>query len=951
VLTVVTTLLRFKDLFVLEVVAMGSNFIHTTDAHNASASDVSAADAAVGGSPRRSNRGLVRHLIPLVAAAVVVLATASPAAAQLVWGTSGAGGSGTWITGSANWWNGSTNVVWTSGNSGTFAGTAGTVTVSGSVQAGSLAFNTSGYSITGGTIGLASGTSVMSIGSGSVTISSILSGAGALQKTGGGLLTLNGANSYSGGTRISGGTVSVGNGSGLGTGAVTLAGGQLNIGGGVAINNAITLDTSSMAVSPFSVPGSLLVEYLLVAGGGGGGGDVGGGGGAGGVLTGSTLLGLGQSSVTVGAGGSGGNGSTGIVGASGANSTALGLTAFGGGGGGGYKLSDINGLSGGSGGGGGSNVSGNPIQRGGGGAGVAGQGYAGGTSAMGFTYGVGGGGGGAGGPGLNYIPGSQSPDGGPGTASTITGSSTYYGGGGGGSSDVDSPGVVGAGGAGGGGNGGYGANPGSANTGGGGGGGGESGGNGGSGIVVLRYLTASGSATATGGTVSTGTGSAAGYTIFQFKTTGSSTFTVTSAPTASDAVISGNISGTGGLLVNGTTSLVLSGSNTYTGDTSVASGTLQLDNRDALRGSTFTGGAGSLKFGSGTAFTFGGLSGSSAIALSNTAGSAVNLTVGGNNVVGTYSGVLSGAGALTKVGTELFTLTGNNSYSGATTISSGTLRVGAGGAISNTVVNNAALVFDRSGLTSFGGTISGAGSRTVIRSGTLALGAAGSIANSGTVIVGDAGSSGVVLDLSAKSSYTFAGGQTLGGKGTVLGANTLTSVTIAGVLSPGNSPGIMTFDKVNLVLGSTANTRMEITGTTQGSQYDAIVLTNGGLLTYGGTLTLDFGSNVFTTGDTFNLFQFTDVDFTYFNTVIATGSYYSGTFTKDTSSGTGVFKLSSSGTGGGQSLTFTDVVPANGNPGTYYGQLVIVPEPMMLGLLGIASGMGVLTVRRYRRRR
>jgi hypothetical protein len=37
--------------------------------------------------------------------------------------------------------------------------------------------------------------------------------------------------------------------------------------------------------------------------------------------------------------------------------------------------------------------------------------------------------------------------------------------------------------------------------------------------------------------------------------------------------------------------------------------------------------------------------------------------------------------------------------------------------------------------------------------------------------------------------------------------------------------------------------------------------------------------------------------------------------------------------------------------GTNYGQLVIVPEPLMLGLLGIASGVAVVGIRHARRRR
>jgi len=40
---------------------------------------------------------------------------------------------------------------------------------------------------------------------------------------------------------------------------------------------------------------------------------------------------------------------------------------------------------------------------------------------------------------------------------------------------------------------------------------------------------------------------------------------------------------------------------------------------------------------------------------------------------------IDGAGALTKLGTGVLTLTGANTYSGGTTISAGTLQVGNGG--------------------------------------------------------------------------------------------------------------------------------------------------------------------------------------------------------------------------------------------------------------------------------
>jgi fibronectin-binding autotransporter adhesin len=174
--------------------------------------------------------------------------------------------------------------------------------------------------------------------------------------------------------------------------------------------------------------------------------------------------------------------------------------------------------------------------------------------------------------------------------------------------------------------------------------------------------------------------------------------------TTINSVIGSNVTG---VTQNSTTStLVLGGTNLYSGPTTVSSGALRLANQNAVQNSTVTmgGGAGAaLTFASsvgGNAFTLGGLAASSAgagydISLLNNAGSpaSIALTVGGNNASTTYAGVLSGTGgSLIKAGSGIVTLTGTNTYTGATTVSAGQLMVnGSSSGSAHTVGNGGTL--------------------------------------------------------------------------------------------------------------------------------------------------------------------------------------------------------------------------------------------------------------------
>ncbi|WP_154081063.1 autotransporter-associated beta strand repeat-containing protein [Brucella abortus] len=200
-----------------------------------------------------------------------------------------------------------------------------------------------------------------------------------------------------------------------------------------------------------------------------------------------------------------------------------------------------------------------------------------------------------------------------------------------------------------------------------------------------------------------------------------------------DVAMSGVISGAGGLMKSGTGTVTLSGANSYTGGTKVSAGTLVVANDNTGGGTTTVDAGAGLQIGTG------GTSGSLAGDIANNGALVVNRSDALN-----LAGAISGTGSLTKNGAGTLTLSGANSYTGATTVSAGILTLtgdntgggtttvdaraelhigtgGASGSLAGNIVNDGALVVDRSGVIGLSGVISGAGGLMKSGTGTVTL--------------------------------------------------------------------------------------------------------------------------------------------------------------------------------------------------------------------------------------
>lgn len=338
-----------------------------------------------------------------------------------------------------------------------------------------------------------------------------------------------------------------------------------------------------------------------------------------------------------------------------------------------------------------------------------------------------------------------------------------------------------------------------------------------------------------------------------------------------------------GLTKSGSGTLTLTGTNFYTGGTTIGSGTIQLGN--------------------------GGTTGSITGNVTNN-----GILAFDRSDAPTFAGVISGPGSVAQIGPGTTILTGDNTYTGSTTISAGTLQLGNGGttgSIAGNVTNNGTLAFDRSDTLTLAGDISGTGSVNQTGGGTTILAgnntyAGGTTISAGTLEAGSAnglsqGSAFTVNSILDVHGFSSAIGS-LSGTGTVLNngqaaasltvGSDNTSTSFNGVLENGTSPleliksgtGTLTLTGSNTYTAGTAinaGTLQLGNGGTSGSITGNVA--DNGSLTFDRSDTLTFGGSISGAGSVTQIGTGTTIltgDNTYTgSTTISSGTLQAGSTT------------------------------------------------------------------------
>ncbi|HMP76149.1 MAG TPA: autotransporter-associated beta strand repeat-containing protein [Kiritimatiellia bacterium] len=329
---------------------------------------------------------------------------------------------------------------------------------------------------------------------------------------------------------------------------------------------------------------------------------------------------------------------------------------------------------------------------------------------------------------------------------------------------------------------------------------------------------------------------------------------------ASTLTLSGNISESGSRLLTkaGSGTLTLSGNNAHSGGTTISGGTLNIGHANALGTGLFTTGGNTFDNSSGGSLTvanavnFSGnptFTGTQPLSITGTGllSSAATRTITVTASTLTLAGSIGEDSAgrnLTKAGAGTLVLSGANVYGGVSTVSAGTLQIGAGstsGSVAGNIANNSALIFNRSDDFSYAGIISGSGTLTKQGAGVLTLSGVNTFSgaatiSAGTLRMGDAAALGTTAGNTTVSDGTVLdlNGQTVGAEPVVLNGH---GISGAGALISGSGAA-------SLSGAISLNTASAVGGANQVTLSG--VISGGQLTKVGAGTTILSGNNTFT---------------------------------------------------------------------------------------------------------
>ena len=296
---------------------------------------------------------------------------------------------------------------------------------------------------------------------------------------------------------------------------------------------------------------------------------------------------------------------------------------------------------------------------------------------------------------------------------------------------------------------------------------------------------------------------------------------------ATSQTFAGTINGTGGIVKQGSGTQILTGTNIYTGGTTINAGKLALGAGGALAA------AGSVNLGaSGAGFDISEAGSNQTIgALSGVAGTSVTLGPNtlsfGDATNQIFAGTISGTGGIVKQGIGTQILTGANDFSGGTNFAAGGIVVGNNSALGSggiTVNGNAQL--DNSASVSLANRIDVAGGATLSVNGSNGLTLGGVISGGGGLTKNGA----ATLTLSGSNTYTG---------GTTINSGTL-MITSGGALA---STGAMNLAGAGAALDISAAVSSQSIGELTGAAGTSIAM-GANSLTLGGAANATFGGTI-----------------------------------------------------------------------------------------------------------